>query len=107
MIGNKKALGNKHSKEAKSKMSNAKFGDNNPNWKGYNYKFKYPSALHQWVKRNWKNPPKICQRCNKKPAFDLANKGVYDRDFNNWEWLCRRCHMDDDKRIKNLKQYDK
>jgi len=31
--------------------------------------------------------------------MDLANKGIYDRNPDNWEWLCRKCHMTKDGRV--------
>jgi len=36
------------------------------------------------------------------PPHDLANKGTYDRKLKNWEWLCRKCHMIKDGRMKKL-----
>lgn len=42
---------------------------------------------------------------NQRP-FDLANvTGIYNRDFINWKYICRRCHMLSDGRMNNLKQY--
>jgi len=73
-------------------------------WKGDKVKY---AGLHVWVRR-YKKQPKLCEHCNEKPSIDLANKdGIYNRDFNNWEYLCRKCHMIKDGRIKNLKQYKK
>lgn len=38
-----------------------------------------------------------------KPTYDLANiTGNYTRDFSNWKYLCRKCHMKSDGRM-NLK----
>jgi hypothetical protein len=62
-------------------------------------------ALHQWVKRN-KPKIELCENCMKNKSFDLANiSGEYKRDINNYKWLCRRCHMLEDGRMLNLKQY--
>jgi hypothetical protein len=61
------------------------------------------NGLHKWV-RKYLPKPEFCEECGMKPPFDLANKGVYDRDFNNWEWLCRRCHMKKDGRLETLKK---
>ena len=41
-----------------------------------------------------------CQNHSK--VYDLANKGIYNRNFDNWEWLCRKCHMLSDGRLENL-----
>lgn len=110
-------IGKGHSltKEAKNKISISHMGntwgfkkghklncgEKNWCWKGDNVKY---GALHLWVK---KIKPKIelCECCNTKKSIDLANKGIYDRNINNWEWLCRSCHMKKDGRIKNLKQF--
>lgn len=79
-----------------------KLGKNNPMWVGDKVSY---TALHAWVKRN-SNKPLLCQECNITKAYDLANiSQEYKRDVTDWEWLCRRCHMTKDGRIKNLKQY--
>lgn len=78
----------------------SKIGEKNPNWIGD--KIKSRTGLHTWVRR-WMPKPTICPRCNERPAYDIANKGVYARDLKNWEWLCRKCHMLSDGRMKNLK----
>src|SRR3990167_5779932 len=72
------------------------------NWKGDNVGY---AGIHTWVK---KHKPKIslCERCNKNKPYDLANiSGKYKRDISDFEWLCRRCHMQKDGRINNLKRY--
>ena len=79
-----------------------KSGSQHPLWKksGVSYK-----GLHQWMRRNLLKPD-LCQICIIKPPYDVACvTGVYNRDFINWRWLCRRCHLRSDNRIKlNLKQ---
>ena len=69
--------------------------ENNPLWKGDKVSLR---GLHIWVHTRLPKP-KYCQGCNKVPPYDLANKGTYNRDLNNWEWLCRRCHMEKDGRL--------
>ena len=81
--------------------SQVKMGSMNPNWVGDKVKY-FP--LHKWVKSRLPKT-KLCQMCGKVPPLDLANKGVYNRDLDNWEWLCRKCHMTSDGRLNNLKQY--
>jgi hypothetical protein len=88
----------KHSKETKEKMRKAKLGKKNPFWKGTKVGY---NGLHRWVERRLEKP-ELCERCNKRPAIDLANKGVYNRDLENWEYLCRHCHMKEDGRLKQL-----
>jgi len=35
-----------------------------------------------------------CNICKKNPSHDLANiSGEYKRDVNDFEWLCRSCHI--------------
>ena len=83
-------------------MSKAKLNNKNPNWKGD--KVGRPNALHLWLRRNNIVPkPKLCEKCKKNLSFDLANKGIYDRNPKNWEWLCRKCHMESDGRTAKLK----
>jgi len=79
------------------------FGEKNPHWGGENVTL---GGLHQWLKVH--NPkPKLCERCKKYPPFDLANKtGNYTRNIKDYYWLCRKCHMETDGRLKNLKNQD-
>lgn len=64
-------------------------------------------ALHQWMRKVVKKP-KACTMCNQEKNLDLANKSprynkkTYNRNPENWEWLCRRCHMEKDGRLKLL-----
>ena len=75
-------------------------GENNGNWKGDN--IGKGSALHVWVRRNFP-VPEVCDNCRQKQRLDLANiTGVYSRDFSNWKYLCRKCHMLSDGRLKTL-----
>jgi hypothetical protein len=73
--------------------------ENNPMWKNNNIR---KTTLHNWVRRRL-SKPQVCEICNQNIPFDLANKtGIYSRDLNNWKWLCRKCHMESDGRMKNL-----
>lgn len=94
------ALG--HSKEARRKISVMRISkklsvdDKNPNWKGDKVGY---NALHAWIKRR-KPITKLCENCNNCPPRDLANiSQQYKRDINDFEWLCRKCHMVKDGRI--------
>jgi len=69
-------------------------------------------GVHQWVARNYPKP-KICSVCNQEKKLELAfkdhfsgrkNKAKYTRDFKDWLWLCRKCHMKLDGRLNNLKR---
>ena len=96
-----KTTGYKHTDDNKLKFSECKKADKNPNWKGNSVGYR---GLHIWVRTRMPKPL-ICPKCNINPALDLSNKGIYDRNLENWEWLCRKCHMDSDGRKKNLIQY--
>lgn len=81
--------------------SEAKKNDLNPMW---NPDVKY-GAIHDWVRRR-KTKPSKCESCSNDTPRDLANiSGEYKRDVNDFEWLCRKCHMQKDGRLNNLKQY--
>lgn len=68
-----------------------------PNWKGDAAGY---GAMHEWVRKN-KPKPEYCERCITEAPYDLANiSGEYKRDIADYEWLCRRCHMTDDGRLK-------
>ena len=81
-------------------------GKHQPNWKGDNIKY---AGLHMYV-RKYKKQPDRCEICGKKTKkLDLANiSQKYKRDLDDWEYLCRKCHMTKDGRIeiaiKNMKQ---
>jgi len=69
------------------------------NWKGDKAKYQ---AIHIWVRRN-KPKPKLCVLCGKRKARDLANiSGDYRRDINDYQYLCRKCHIRFDKKIKAI-----
>lgn len=75
-------------------------GSNHGAWKGDEVKY---NGLHLWV-RHHKPKPSLCEECKLVPPLDLANKGIYNRDFNNWEYLCRKCHMTKDGRLEKVKE---
>lgn len=91
------------SEEAKLHLSITRLGDKNVNWKGNEVGY---YALHDWAKARLPKPS-LCTNCQQRPPKDLANiSQEYKRDIEDWEWLCRRCHMLKDGRLhKNLKQY--
>ena len=60
-------------------------------------------AIHAWV-RTRKPKPEKCESCDARKPIDLANiSQKYLRDVNDFEWLCRKCHMKKDGRVENLK----
>lgn len=83
-------------------MSVNKNGENSPHWKGDEVGL---SGLHAYLKKHNKKPDS-CQRCGKKSnRLDLANiSGLYKRDISDFEWLCRKCHMETDGRLTKFMQ---
>lgn len=74
----------------------SKLGINNPNWKGDEVGYK---GIHIWVS-NVLGRPDRCSKCGVIGPVDLANiSNEYKRDISDWEWLCRKCHMDKDGRM--------
>jgi len=86
-------LGRKFSDETKKKMSEnhmVVINEKNPNWKGDEAGY---NALHDWVRRH-KPKPELCEICKKKEPYDLANiSDEYKRDINDYQWICRACHL--------------
>jgi hypothetical protein len=73
-------------------------GERNGHWnKNVGY-----GGIHKWVRRN-RPAPNHCEICGvKRERLDCANiSGEYKRDLEDWIYLCRRCHMKTDDRIKN------
>jgi hypothetical protein len=90
--------------ENRLKQSILKRGDKNPQWKGEEVGY---LSLHEWV-INKKIKSEFCENCKINKPYDLANiSGLYKRDINDFKWLCRSCHMKEDGRINNLKQFQK
>jgi len=59
-------------------------------WKGDDVGY---GKLHGWVRSRLPKPD-ICPCCEEKPPYDLANyTQIYNRDLDNWVYLCRSCHM--------------
>ncbi len=100
----KSLKGWKHTKETKDKLRIAKLNEQNPMWKGNGVSL---TALHTWIKAR-KPKPKFCERCNKRKVYDLANiSQEYKRDVSDYEWLCRKCHMEGDGRLEKLREFGK
>lgn len=84
-----------------NKISLAKRGSNNPAWRGEDVG--YP-GVHDYI-RSRKFKPDLCECCGERPSIDLANiSGEYRRDLNDWEYLCRKCHMNKDGRNDALRE---
>jgi hypothetical protein len=75
-------------------------GKNNGQWKGDAVGY---AAIHEYIRHRFPKPDK-CLMCNKPKKLELANKSNrYKRILSDWEWLCRRCHMESDGRLKKFK----
>lgn len=95
-------FGKKLSRAARLKISIDNLGHKNGQWKGDDVKY---GSLHDYIKYHIPKP-KICSNCKREGYIEICNiSGKYKRDFNDWEWLCRKCHMVKDGRILNLKQF--
>ncbi len=74
-----------------------KTGAENPNWKGNKAKH---SGLHCWIREHFTPESKceICKRDNDgSTLFDWSNKDhKYSRDRNDWQHVCRKCHINYD-----------
>jgi len=74
---------------------------NHHNWKGEKASL---YAIHVWIRRR-KYKPTVCEECGIKPPCDLANiSQEYKRDVNDYEWLCRKCHMTKDGRLEKARE---
>lgn len=77
-------------------------GKNNPQWVGDKVGI---VQVHTWMERELGRPDR-CSKCGKIGKVDLANKSnKYKRDPNDWEWLCRKCHMESDGRMEKFLSY--
>ena len=93
--------GVEQTEEKRKKLSISKLAENNPQWKGDRVGM---IALHEWVAK-YKKRPYLCENCLIEKSRDLANiSQKYKRDLDDWEWLCRRCHMKKDGRMNSRRK---
>ena len=83
-------------------LKGQKMGNKNGMWKGDKVGY---FSLHEWV-RIHKPKPESCEICKLVKGLEIANiSQEYKRDLSDWEWICRRCHMQKDGRLaKFIKQ---
>jgi hypothetical protein len=85
-----------HSDEAKEKISQKNSNEKHGQWKGNEVSYR---SLHEWIV-NHKPKVDACARCGSNKPLEISNiSGEYKRDIDDYEWLCRRCHMIEDGRI--------
>jgi len=79
--------------------SGDQMNENNPQWRGDNVAL---YGLHKWVRSKMPHDGE-CVLCHKKTnELDLSNRtGEYNRDFENWWYLCRKCHSHYDQNLVN------
>lgn len=92
----------KTTKDALERSRLIKLDNKNPMWLGDKVGY---SGIHSWVRRRI-NKPELCQKCNTRKAYDLANiSGEYRRDLSDWWYICRGCHMISDGRMEVFKRH--
>jgi len=73
--------------------------EKNGMWKGDEVKY---GSLHDYIEYH-KPKPRNCENCGKIKKLELANiSQEYKRDINDYEWICRSCHMNKDGRLNNI-----
>ena len=101
-------LGKKHSPESIIKMRKPKSpqhimnmtGNKNHEWKGNSVSY---DGLHHWL-RKYLPKPDSCTICHQQKKLEVSNiSGKYLRDLNDYEWICRKCHVIKDGLLKNLR----
>lgn len=91
-----------HVKSCGCALKGINTGDKNGNWTGDNVG---KTGLHRWATRH-KSKPSKCEDCGENSPYDLANiSQQYKRDVNDFKWVCRKCHMQEDGRLLNLIQH--
>ena len=54
-------------------------------------------GLHKTLNKYWEKP-ELCEDCQKNEPKELANiTGIYNKQRENWKFLCRICHKKQDK----------
>ena len=72
-----------------------KMKEKSPVWKGKNAK---TNAKHMWMKAHFK-PLKKCEKCGLETNVELSFNhclGDYTRNIDDYEYLCRKCHVKKD-----------
>jgi hypothetical protein len=78
---------------SKKGNKNPQYGFKSHCWRGDNAHY---NAIHVWVKKN-KLMSFICEFCKQDKKLNLANiSGKYNRDVDDFLWLCKRCHINYD-----------
>lgn len=79
--------------------SGENLAENNINWRGDRVK---QTGLHAYIRRHLPEP-ELCENCELVSPKELSNKtGIYDRNLENWWYLCVKCHREYDGTVTNL-----
>lgn len=75
-------------------------GEAHPAWLGNDATY---NAKHRWLQKHMPRTG-TCARCKtSEKKLDIACKnGKYTRNFDDYMWLCRKCHFEYDGLVKNL-----
>lgn len=98
----KSRKGFRHTEETKKRLRESKLGNKNPMWKGDKAK-EHAGAerARRWFK------PKPCEYCGNKAEIHHIDGNKLNNDPKNIRWLCRRCHMIEDKRLEKWIELNK
>ena len=98
--GNQNWLDRHHTQETRDKISKnytgsgnpmyGRIGENSSQWRGDKASY---SAIHIWIRKHHP-PPTNCMDCGViNNRLDLACvTGIYDRNIDNYRYICRFCH---------------
>lgn len=99
MLGNKRAKGFQHSKEAKKRISEAHSNDKHWAWKGEKASY---SAFHKWLVKNYGKPTvcenKNCPQTGTRIEYALLAGQVHAHNRTHYINLCVTCHRAYDSR---------
>ena len=103
-------LGKRHTKETRERMSKAKKGHKNSNWKGGKTekirKFRRSKEYVAWVKAVLERAGYKCEECGSDQNVEAHHKISLNEDFSkaldtdNGKALCNKCHKEKDWRKK-------
>jgi hypothetical protein len=83
-------------------MKGINAGNKNGTWLGNKAKI---TSIHSWVRDNFTKPDKceICGKNYEEKSFDWSNKNhKYSRIRDEWQYVCRKCHINYDIKHNNL-----
>jgi hypothetical protein len=96
----KEKLGYLNSPETREKMSNAHKGEKSAHWKGDDV------VPHHWIEKKL-GKPRYCEHCKRtdRKVYDWSNKNhKYIKIIEDWQRLCRKCHIAYDVKYNNYKK---